>query len=70
MSRLKDLLSLYAGMQEKEIRDDINEKTEVLNWMVKNDYDNVDQVGAVVSSYYLDPEAVLESVRKKEKWQF
>lgn len=70
MSRLSELLSLYAGMSDKEIKDDVEEKTSVLDWMVKNDYYGVDQVGSVVSSYYMDPDAVLQAVKKGSKWDF
>jgi len=70
MERLADQLSLYAGMEEKEIEADVEEKTEVLDWMVKNNYDDVDQVGEIVSHYYMDPDEVMEAVRKGKKWEF
>ncbi len=70
MSRIANLLSLYAGMDEKEINQDVDEKVEILDWMVKNHYDEVDQVGQIVSHYYLNPDEVLEAVRKKETWAF
>jgi len=70
MNRLANLLSLYAGMEEKEIEADVEEKTEVLDWMVKNSYEDVDQVGEIVSHYYMDPDEVLEAVRKGRKWEF
>lgn len=70
MTRLAELLSLYAGMDEKEIEEDVEEKTAVLNWMVKNEYESVDQVGRIVSTYYSDPETVLGAVKKNAKWKF
>jgi len=70
MGRLGDLLSLYAGMDTREIEEDVEEKMKVLNWMVKNNYDDVDQVGEIVSNYYLDPDEVLESVNAKKPWEF
>jgi flagellar protein FlaI len=70
MTRLVDTLSLYAGMDEKEIAEDVIEKTGVLNWMVKNDYADVDQVGQIVSRYYLEPEEVLDAVGKGRQWDF
>jgi flagellar protein FlaI len=70
MERLSNLLSLYAGMDEKEIEEDVSEKVEILDWMVKNDYEHVDQVGEIVSHYYMDPDEVLETVRKGRKWEF
>ncbi len=70
MTRLADLLSLYAGMEEKEIEEDIAEKTAILNWMVKNNYESVDHVGKIISTYYTDPEAVVKAVRKNMVWKF
>ena len=70
MDRLSKLLQLYAGMSEKEIEDDVSEKVEVLDWMVKNNYDDVDQVGEIVSHYYMDPDEVLSTLRKGKKWEF
>ncbi len=70
MNRLADLLSLYAGMTEKEINDEIEEKTEILDWMVKRDYSTVDQVGSIVSNYYVDPDSIINAVKKNAKWDF
>jgi len=70
MERLVELLSLYAGMDEKEIEDDVEEKISILNWMVKNDYDDVDEVGEIIAQYYLDPASVLEAVKSNARWQF
>jgi flagellar protein FlaI len=70
MNRLAELLSLYAGMDEKEIEDDVSEKVTILDWMVKNNYDDVDQVGEIVSHYYKDPDEVLGIARKGKKWEF
>jgi flagellar protein FlaI len=70
MSSLADTLSLYAGMGEKEIEDDVEEKAEVLDWMVKKGYDDVDQVGHIVSNYYMNPEEIMDAVRKGRSWDF
>jgi len=70
MDKLAELLSLYAGMDEREIEEDIEEKVGVLDWMVKKEYYGVDEVGEIVSNYYLNPDEVLEKVRNKEDWNF
>lgn len=70
MGSLVDTLSLYAGMGDKEIEEDVEEKTGVLDWMVKKGYDGVDQVGEIVSNYYMNPEEVLDAVRKGRNWEF
>jgi archaeal flagellar protein FlaI len=70
LSRLADTLSLYSGMSEKEIKEDLEKKTKVLNWMVANDYTEVDQVGRIVSQYYISEDEVCEAASKSEKWKF
>lgn len=68
--RINELLSLYSGMDDAEIDSDLAEKTNILNWMVKNGYEGVDEVGAIVSQYYLDPDLVVDACKKGAKWQF
>lgn len=70
MGRLTELLSLYAGMDEKEIEEDVDEKMGVLNWMVKNGYEGVDEVGEIVSTYYQDPARIINAAKKNNRWQF
>ncbi len=70
MTRLADQLSLYAGMDEREIVEDVAEKVAVLKWMVDKDYSDVDQVGRIVSHYYVDPDDLLQTVRKNRPWNF
>lgn len=70
MERLTELLSLYAGMDEREIEEDVDEKVNILKWMVKNDYDSVDDVGEIVSQYYLDPASVVEAANRNARWEF
>ncbi|MFA5077658.1 MAG: type II/IV secretion system ATPase subunit, partial [Candidatus Micrarchaeia archaeon] len=67
LSRLADLLSLYAGLTEKEIKQDLEKKTEVLNWMVDKNYLDVDQVGHIVSQYYFNEDDIYEMMKKGEK---
>ncbi|MBU0590849.1 type II/IV secretion system ATPase subunit [Candidatus Micrarchaeota archaeon] len=70
MSTLVDTLSLYSGMDEKEIEEDVNEKIKVLDWMVKKDCYDVDDVGRVVSHYYKEPEEILGYVKKNKAPDF
>jgi len=47
-----DRLKLYSGMTDNEIENDINEKITVLKWMVKNNIENVHNIGALIAKYY------------------
>ncbi|MFH0737293.1 MAG: type II/IV secretion system ATPase subunit [Candidatus Micrarchaeota archaeon] len=70
MSSLLDTLSLYSGITEKEIEADIEEKMGVLDWMVKKGYDDVDQVGQIVSNYYTNVDEIIDAVKKGKSWDF
>jgi flagellar protein FlaI len=70
LERIADMLELYAGLTPKEINQDLKEKVAILNWTVDNKYFEVDQVGNIVSTYYDDPELVMEYVNGNKKWEF
>jgi len=57
-------IKLYTGMTEKDIDRDLMEKQVVLMWMVKNDVKDIHVVGRIVSEYYVDPERVLNGIKK------
>lgn len=46
-------LELYTGMSKKDIEEDIQEKMGVLNWMVKNNMDNINKIGQLMADYYM-----------------
>ncbi|MEM4296370.1 MAG: ATPase, T2SS/T4P/T4SS family [Candidatus Anstonellales archaeon] len=68
--RIANLLELYAGLNEKEIKADIQEKSVILNWMVNKKYFDIDQVGHIVSTYYSYPEEVVNAAEKDKQWVF
>jgi len=62
--RLFDELALYTGMSPKDIKGEIAEKKEILDWMVKKKVRDVNSVGRVVAAYYNEPKKMVKSVRK------
>jgi flagellar protein FlaI len=70
LNTIASTIELYSGLTPKEIDSEIAEKVSVLNWMVKNGYEAVNEVGSIVSRYYQEPEEVLGVVQKKGKWEF
>jgi flagellar protein FlaI len=62
MTRLAEVINLYAGLTRKEIVDDVAEKAKILTWMVKHKVINVDDAGFVVAKYYRDRAKVLDAV--------
>ena len=41
-----------------------HEKKRILEWLVKNKINDVNGVGRIVSEYYIDPERILERIKK------
>jgi len=70
MFSLASTLSLYAGMSQKEIDQDIDEKVGVINWMIDHHYDGVEEVGKVVSRYYLNPDEIVKAAKMDKEWTF
>jgi len=68
MVSLYSTLSLYAGLTQKEIDQDVADKSKIFSWMVKRGYKSVDQVGEIVSDYYTNPDAVLSLALKNGEW--
>lgn len=48
-----DKLKLYTGLNEEEISKDLVEKMKILNWMIKKNIENVNQIGMIMSKYYI-----------------
>lgn len=48
-----DRLQLYTGLNFDEIMVDMRNKIKILNWMVEKNIDHVDQIGIVMSKYYI-----------------
>lgn len=68
MVTLAGTLSLYAGITQKEIDQDVEDKADIIKWMVKRGYKDVNTVGEIVSRYYINPEEVLSAAKKNAEW--
>lgn len=61
--KLFDKLELLAGLERDEIEQSLEDRQEILEWMVENEVNTVDRVGKVVAEFYQDSDHVLELVR-------
>ena len=68
MVSLSSTLSLYAGLTQREIDQDVSDKARIFSWMVKKGYKSVNTVGALVSQYYMNPDAVVSLAAKGADW--
>ncbi len=65
--RVYEEIMLHAGMQEKEIEEDLKQKMDILNWLVTNKINTVNTVGKVLADYYKGKDEVLQWVSKNKK---
>jgi len=49
---LTERLKLYTGLSGNNLDEDLKKKVKVLNWLVKNNIEDVNDVGAIMSKYY------------------
>ena len=54
-------------MTGKEIQDDINEKLDVLKWLLNNKETDINRIGKIMKFYYSDKDALLKAVQKGVK---
>ncbi len=47
-----ETLSLYTGLSKEDIEKDINEKIDILKWMVEKNIGDINKIGLIMSKYY------------------
>jgi archaeal flagellar protein FlaI len=57
-------LSRHTGMTQAEIDEDLAAKRKILDYMVKYNIRQLNDVGKIINKYYLDPEFVIDAVKK------
>jgi flagellar protein FlaI len=61
-------LRLYTGMSDVEIAKDLKEKEVILNYLVKNEIIDVDEVGRIMAEYYTDKDNLMKFVHANKKF--
>jgi archaeal flagellar protein FlaI len=61
-------LKLYTGMSDSEIKHDLSEKQLVLNYLLKNNIEDVDSVGRIIAEYYTDKDNMMKFVNANKKF--
>ncbi len=64
LSRVMEYLSLHTGWTNKEIADDLREKSNILNLLVKQKIFKIEDVGKITAQYYRHPSEVMSAVDK------
>ncbi len=57
-------IKLFSGMNDNEILENLAEKKRILLWMVKNNINEIDKVGRIISDYYKEPDVLLKKIKK------
>ncbi|MBN1940656.1 MAG: Flp pilus assembly complex ATPase component TadA [Candidatus Diapherotrites archaeon] len=56
-------LNMHTGMTEAEITKDLQARAKILDWMLKNDLREINQVGSVMKLFYSNPDAVKKAAK-------
>ena len=59
-TEIVEKLKLHTGMSRGEIFDNVEEKQEVLQWLVDHDITDVEKVGKIIAQYYSDEDMVVD----------
>lgn len=60
-------INIYTGMTEREIYDDLEERKQILNWMVRQKYFDISQISEVARAYYNTPDVLYQAVEKDKE---
>lgn len=67
--RLREELSRFTGMTQREVNKELKEKEKILNWLVKQKIRGIEQVGKMLNAYYTDPNVILKLAEKNKKFE-
>lgn len=65
--RLFQDISLHTGFSKQEIMEDINRKKMIIEWLFDNNIRELNDIGTIMRSYYLDPDDVYNIVENNQK---
>jgi flagellar protein FlaI len=52
LSEILETLNLYTGLSKENIKKDMEEKIDILKWLVKNNINDINKIGMIMSKYY------------------
>ncbi len=63
---LYEKIGAHTGLSVDEVRGEIEMKKKILEWLVKNNVRQVEEVGKVMNRYYVDTETVIDVVNNDQ----
>jgi flagellar protein FlaI len=64
--KLYKTLKIFSGLNESQIKEDMKEKIKLLKFLVKENIDDVHEIGSIVSDYYSNKDYVFKSLFSKK----
>jgi len=61
--RAMETLEMYTGQKKKDIEKELLEKQSILNWLIKHEINDIDDVGWVMAKFYTKKEELMKLVR-------
>ncbi|MEM4397256.1 MAG: type II/IV secretion system ATPase subunit [Candidatus Woesearchaeota archaeon] len=65
---LFETLKLFTGFSENEIKKDLKEKEQILDYLIKQNIETVDEVGRIMAEYYTNKENLMKFVKANKKF--
>lgn len=56
-------IKLYTGMSDNDIKKDLEDKQFILNWLVEKQIKDLNEVGRIISEYYINPKHTLKRIK-------
>ena len=63
---INDTLQLYTGNSPAEIKADLDEKEEILKYLVKKNIETIDSVGLLMARYYTEHDDLLKQIKSNK----
>jgi flagellar protein FlaI len=64
--RLLEEIRMHTGMNDEEIKKNIDEKADILKWFVKKQVRDLNEIGRLVAIYYSDADYLMKSIKKND----
>jgi archaeal flagellar protein FlaI len=66
VSYILERIQVEKGMSPEEMKQEIENRVEIIKYMIKHNVRNYKDVGRLVAGYYKDPKQIMDKVRKDE----
>jgi archaeal flagellar protein FlaI len=66
VSYILERIQVEKGMSPEEMKQEIENRVEIIKYMIKHNVRNYKDVGRLVAGYYKDPKSIMDKIRKDE----